>query len=514
VRLAIVISLLLGLCPRLNGQLAKTYQLGTASTAVSLPGSNSVSDIFVKRDTVWLGTDKGLSQTTDRGLTFKDFGKVEPFSADGISAIAMNDGVIWVATATSFTQDNQSIPQGAGLDYSTDRGLTWNHVPQPVDVGLVDTIQYGISRIKTLDITTTANNITYDLALTSTAVWSASFAGMLRKSTDNGATWQRVVLPPDAGADSIAPNDSLDFDLSPSSGRSGLRQNLNHRVFSVFADGDSAIWVGTAGGINKSTDGGVSWVKFSHQNQAQPISGNFVVAINQMRVAGKKLIWAATVNAEKPDEERGVSYSDDGGTTWKTTLLGEFAHNISFKDSIVYVATDNGLFRSSDFGDSWVRNGTIYDPVSLQRLTASAMYATASLGDTIWAAGPDGIAYTLDSNSSAFGTQWKVFRTYRPVASSSVTYSYPLPFSPNQEVVRIHYGVQGADAPVTIRVFDFAMHPVRVLLRDAVRSSLTEHDEIWDGNDDHGRRVTNGVYFYRVEIGNKSPLWGKIMVIQ
>ncbi len=498
-----------------NGQLLKSYGLDPASSGTAaLPGSNSVSDILVQGDTVWFGTDKGLSQTLNHGATFTNFGNTAPFDASGISAIAVSGSTIWVATATSFTQDNQSIPQGTGLDYSTDGGTTWTHIPQPIDVGLVDTIQYGINRIKTLDVTTTANNICYDLALTSNAVWSANFAGMLRKSTDSGVSWQRVVLPPDARADSIAPGDTLDFDLSPASGRSGLRQNLNHRVFSVYASGDSTIWVGTAGGINKSMDGGISWVRFSHQNETRAISGNFVVAINQMLFHGKNIVWAATVNAEDPDEQRGVSYTDDGGATWKTALLGEFAHNISFKDSIVYVATDNGLYRSSDLGESWIRNGTVSDPVSLQRFTGNAIFAAGSEADLVWIAGPDGIAYTTDAPSSAFGANWKVFRTYIPVGSSPATYSYPLPFSPSQEMVRIHYGLQGADAPVTIRIFDFAMHPVKTLLRSAVRSSSTEHDEVWDGTDDQGRRVANGVYFYRIEIGNRSTVWGKIMAIQ
>ncbi len=510
----VTVLLILVVHGQLESQVAKSYHLDSNGSTATLPASNSVSDIFVERDTVWFGTDKGLSQTIDGGMTFRNFAGISPFDANGISAIAMNDRIIWVSTATSFTQDNQSIPQGNGLDYSTDRGISWTHVPQPVDVGLVDTIQYGINRIKTLAITTTANNIVYDLAVTNSAVWSANFAGMLRKSTDNGTTWQRVILPPDAGADSIAPNDTLDFDLSPSSGRSGLRQNLNHRVFSVFASNDSTIWVGTAGGINKSTDGGISWVKFSHQNQAQPISGNFVVAINEMHVGGNRIVWAATVNAEGADEQRGISFSVDGGATWKTALLGEFAHNVSFKDTIVYVATDEGVFRSSDFGNSWIRSGTVSDPASSQQFRASAIYAVGSEGDTIWVGGPDGIAYTLDSIGSTFGSNWKIFRTYVPVGIGPATYSYPLPFSPNQEVVRIHYGLQGQSAPVTIRIFDFAMQPVRTLLRNAFRPSSMEQDEIWNGNDDQGRRVTNGVYFYRIEIANRTPVWGKIMVIQ
>ena len=82
-------------------------------------------------------------------------------------------------------------------------------------------------------------------------------------------------------------------------------------------------------GINKSTDGGISWRKFSHQNQTHPISGDFVVAINEQHWDSLKIIWAATLNANDPDEVKGVSYSSDGGDTWSTTLLGEWAYNIA-----------------------------------------------------------------------------------------------------------------------------------------------------------------------------------------
>ena len=110
--------------------------------------------------------------------------------------------------------------------------------------------------------------------------------------------------------------------------------NLNHSVFSIYASDDTTIWVGTAGGINKSTDGGTSWRKFSHQNQAKPISGNFVVALKEQQLVNQRIIWAATVNAEDNNEIKGVSYSSDSGESWVTTLLGEFAHNIAFNDSI------------------------------------------------------------------------------------------------------------------------------------------------------------------------------------
>ena len=85
-------------------------------------------------------------------------------------------------------------------------------------------------------------------------------------------------------------------------------------------------------------------------------------------------MWAATVNADDPNEKRGVSFSADSGRTWKTTLIGEFCHNIGFKDSIVYAVTDDGIFRSSDIGATWSQPGTIYDNSTKQQIIPATSF--------------------------------------------------------------------------------------------------------------------------------------------
>lgn len=504
-----------------QAQPANSYS-STLMQLSSLPQSNSVDKIVPRGDTIWVGSGTGLSYTTDAGKSWRLFTATETFDGKSVTAIAIRGNTIWVASEYSVNQDNQSYPTGGGLRYSTDRGSTWTFLPQPVDTGKVDTLIYGRNKIPALAITVPEQNVTYDMALTSNAVWTANWAGMLRKSTNQGKTWERIVLPPD-NLNQISPTDSLHFSMSGVDkyfsgdtlyNKDTLHASLNYSVFSVFAADDSTIWVGTANGINKSADGGISWRKFNHQNQLKPISGNFVVCITEQRWNSNKFIWAATSNAADPDEKRGVSFSSDGGETWGTALLGEFAHNIAVRDSIVYVAADGGLYRSADFGQSWTRSGTIADPTNLQRFASPRVTGTAAKGDTVWVGGDDGLAYTIDSPAQSFGSSWRVLRTYVPVQASGKTYSYPLPFSPASEVVRIHYSTSGKTVPVTIRIFDFAMAPVKTLLRGATRVGSVEHDEIWDGRDDRGRRVSNGVYFYRVEIQESDPQWGKIFVLQ
>jgi len=492
-----------------------------AVSASSSLNSNSVSDMLIVGSTVWLGSGKGLSRSTDGGATWKHYYNTPEFGTEDVSAIAVHGNEVWVALAHSVERDGTSLPEGGGLRYSPDGGQTWQSFPQPLDANNVDTLFYNsFSTIRALGITTAINNITYDIAVTDNAVFITSFAGMARKSTDKGKTWQRVILPPDTRS-SIALTDTLQFDLSPSQGKLGLTESLNHRAFSVYAEDNNTIWIGSAAGINKSTDGGFSWTRFSHQNQSSPISGNFVVAMTKQKLEAGNIFWAATVNANDQSEKRGISWTADGGQTWKTALYGEFVHGIGINGSIVYAATDNGIFRSADQGASWSSTGSIYDDGTRQRIVSTKFYSAAALGTTAWFGGNDGIATTVDNGTSPFGSKWTVLRAAQALASRTDTYAYPNPFSPDDEVVRIHYSTSGTGATVssgsttaTIRIFDFGMNLVRTLIQNAPRTVARETDEIWDGRDDSRHQVANGVYFYQVIIGSSEPVWGKILVIQ
>ncbi len=451
--------------------------------------SNSVNDILISGGVVWVATGGGLSRSTDSGATWETFTQSEGLGKGGISAIAIHDGTIWVATAFDTLTELGTYGAGGGISFSTDNGVTWTWFPQPVD---------SPDETKYKPTTTNVQNITYDIAVTDEhAVWIASYGGGLRRSTDNGATWEVVTV------DGI-PFDALGY--------------LTHRAFSVLYDGH-ALWAGTAGGVHRSLDGGATWTTFSHQNQEEPISGNFVVAIASQPLAGSNRIWAATIEALDVGEIRAVSFSDDMGLTWTTTLEGEFTHNfgIDAGTDAVYAVSDNGAFRSADGGSNWAAFPLIRDETSGECLATSVFTAAGIVPfQSIWLGSTDGLAASTND-----GVSWTIFRSFPKPGTDGTpeTYAYPNPFSPERHNVtggeghvRFQYSLRNA-ASVTVKVYDFGMNLVRTVTEGKERPAAGDYSELWDGRNDLGDIVANGVYFYRISVDGGTPLWGKVMVV-
>ncbi len=452
------------------------------------PTSNTINDIFIKDNQVWIGTGKELMKTTDLGVTWTTYNHKNGLGRGGVSAIAGSGDTLWVATAFDSTTSAGVFPAGGGLSFSTDNGNSWTWIPQPID---------SIDEDRYRPTTTVIQNLTYDIAISDSAVWIASWGGGLRKSTDMGKTWEVVTV------------DSLPFDVL---------NHLNHMAFSVMFDGN-ALWVGSAGGIHKSTDGGKSWTTFNHQNQSEPISGNFVVAIANQSVNGSSIVWAATIEALGSTEYRAVSITQDGGLTWKTTLDNIFAHNFCFDPNThaAYVASDSGLYMSTDTGQTWDIFPQIIDNNTGERLFTKEFYSVGvGSQNTLWLGSSDGLAISRDS-----GTTWEIVRAF-PIPGENKTpdtFAYPNPFSPLRHnryegdgYVRFQYSTKSSTT-VTVKIYDFGMNLVKCVVRNKQISTPGTYSEAWNGRNESGELVANGVYFYKITFSGGKTLWGKVIVI-
>ncbi len=501
----------------------KKFILDTPHSTSALPPSNSVDHIVVDNSTIWIGTSKGIAKSIDAGKTWQSFRSDPEFSNDGIFALATNNDTVWASTGFEKEVVDGSVQTGSGYTFSIDSGKNWKHFPQTLD-NPRDSIfipPYGINdSVWFLPVVVPEQNVTFDISLSAGKVWIASWASGLRWSRTDTVRWNRVLLPFD-NQNSIRPSDTLWSYATNGSRifrRFDPRHNNNLLAFSVFADKET-IWCGTAGGVNKSTDGGQSWIKFNHQNQVSSILGNWVIAIKAQSFQGKQRIWTTNWKADDQTEQFGVSYTENGGKTWKNLLHGIKAYDFAFQDSIAYIATIDGIYRTDDGGLSFTSFSYMSDATTRQVISLPNVYSAGVLGNVVFVGTGDGMASTSDDGINPFGTTWNIYRTYQPLGTATTTYSFPNPFSPAFGPVRIHYGAKtlttGAPSRmVSVDIFDFAMNRIRTLLHSATRSANIEYDEIWDGKSDDGKNVANGVYFYRLKVDSDEPIFGKILVLQ
>ena len=120
------------------------------------PVSNSILDIIAIGDTVWLGTSRGVSVSYDRGVSWTNFYNSSPFGTDNVSAIGYDKytGMFWAATAKSVEGvGGEDVSAGTGLKFTSDNGLTWTSIPQPIDDGNATTVVYGINTLQALPVT-------------------------------------------------------------------------------------------------------------------------------------------------------------------------------------------------------------------------------------------------------------------------------------------------------------------------------------------------------------------------
>ena len=516
--------------------------------------SNVVTEVILQADNlVWLGTGLGISiisdslsvKTLQDTLDLINGSYTTRIPRGGISAMTTGDqgGPYEKFMFAAAAGSENDIPIGKGIVFTTDATdstINWIYYDQPIDDVLSDTIPFGdIGFVAVLPVTVPQANVTYDMDLSEEFAWTASWAGGLRRFKFSDQVWERVPLPMDNQYELTTCKDTSyiriggkyilkDYYLNPRDPLDG--GNHNHKAFSVLSYSDT-IWVGTANGINRGILGSGNCIDWEHYSYPMDnLSGNFVVGLEIQRLNGKRIIWAATVNADDPTEKRGLSYTIDDGLSWNTALLGERIYNIAAFDSLVFAASANGLWKTED-GINWalykpahqaipIPNTAIYD---LDEVLADEVYSVAFdnrsyYGDrSIWIGTGDGAAHSYDLD----GLNWKIFRAEYDINED---YAYPNPFSPythnvlnDNGYVRFQTNEWSGTFVIDIDIYNFAMEKVYATSFDKrISSSGTLK---WDGRDQQGVYVHNGVYFVKLtypenQSSKPSPHWVKLIVVK
>ena len=498
---------------------AQTFDLQSRGVQAIVPSdgilNNSVSNLHAERDTLYVGPL--LNITSDGGETwFVSEADSLQDSRNRIFSIDVEGSVIWLGLGYIDDANGDGFQSAGGFLVSRDRGETFEYKGPQLDAPGNTTVEYGVSTLEALDVIVPQQSPPFDIDYdpVNDEVWVAGWASGIRRSADDGETWQRVVLPPDT-LDSIHPDSTYDFKLEPRRGTLGW---LNHMGFAVLVDQAGTVWAGTPDGVNRSTDGGVSWQKTGADGSDSTLTGSWVVSIEEQVLPDTNAIWMATWNAAEAGEAGvfGITVTRDGGDTFEQVLRGERILDFAFAEGTVYAAGDNGLFISDDAGITWRTIRNFNDSSQPDRLVRNdaRVLSVATIDDEIWAGTTDGLLKSTDG-----GNSWKLFRVEVPLHPETPTeavpdvdvFAYPNPFSPvADQFTRIRYELESS-TNVSIQIYDFGMNLIREL--DASSQPAGIRETVWDGRDKDGLRVANGTYFYLVKTGGSS-FRGKILVLE
>jgi photosystem II stability/assembly factor-like uncharacterized protein len=433
-----------------------------------------------------------------------------------VFSIDIEGNTIWVGLGYNDAA-NDGIQSAGGFLVSTDGGETFvERLPQ-LDSPGDTTVTYGVSVLSALDVIVPQQSPPFDIDYDPVRdeVWVAGWASGIRKSSNGGQSWSRVVLPPDT-LDQISPDVPYEFRIEPRRGNLG---NFNHMGFSVLVASDGTIWAGTPKGVNVSADG-LGWRRIEPDGTSTSMTGSWVVSMEEEITSEGSAIWMATWEALETGDaggRSGVSVTRDGGQTFEQVLTGERFIDFAFANGHAYVAgRSSGLFVSEDDGATWttIRDFRLASPDDRPIKVGSDVLSVAATESELWVGTEDGLLKSVDG-----GATWSTFRVEVPlqpeVATDEVpsveTFAYPNPFSPVADrFIRLRYETPST-AQVDIDIFDFGMNLVRSLPTETRSGGLSE--SIWDGTDGRGLRMANGTYFYSVDTGS-AVVWGKILLIE
>jgi hypothetical protein len=517
--------------------------------------NNAVIDIRNSGDSLYFfGTGNGLSYADILPDGRIDFGyfSISTMPIGGNPALAVSGNIIAVSGVIDTAVATGTEPKGTGIAYSTDRGENWDYLPQPVDPDTVYfeifplssciengydwdsqsetcfsnknwTIPWGEQEISSLLVSSEVDNVSYDLAIYDGFIYAASWAGGLRRYPvglleENGVRkWEVIPLPGDDDLDLYCGQIDNSYYLNPRDPGDG--GNHNHKGFSVYVD-DKTVWAGTAAGINKGIINGncIDWVGH-YTSLMNNISGDWVIGFAQQNFTDFNRLWAITWAAGTEDEFSALSYTDDGGETWETTQPSgkvEKTYNLYGNSTHIWASSESGLYVSEN-GKNWEKYlRPIDENMKEELITESVMssYYSENL-DWLWVGTGDGIAISVDD-----GIKWTVHRFWESTVShdeKNMFSAYPNPFLIKD------YNLVGGDGHVrftysnpenysgTINIFDFSMDKV-IQLNNPHLVNNNESEVIWNGRNEYGDQVANGVYFCRLSLNGKY-YWTKLAVV-
>ena len=250
--------------------------------------SGRVVDFAVQPDktqVIYVATASGgIWKTVNNGTTWSPvFDSEGSYSIGCLAMDPTNSNAIWVGTGENNSQ--RSVAFGDGVYRSDDGGKSWTNM------GLKESEHIGDIVIDPRD-----TNVVYVAA--QGPLWKSGGERGLYKTTDGGATWERILhISDDTGI-----NEVLMDPRNPDVLYASSYQRRRH-VWTLINGGPES-------GIHKSTDAGATWTKLESGLPKEEM-GKIGMAISP---ANPDVIYAI-IEAQR--EDGGVYKSTDRGESWK-----------------------------------------------------------------------------------------------------------------------------------------------------------------------------------------------------
>jgi photosystem II stability/assembly factor-like uncharacterized protein len=258
-----------------------------------MSGRTTDIELHPKNDRIlYAGTaGGGVWKSNNGGATFNPIFNEYCQSIGAVEIDPSNpDNVVWVGSGETWTRNSVSI--GDGIYKTADGGSSWQKM------GLEKS-----ERIGGIQVNPKNPNEVYVAVLG--PLWNDSEERGLYKTTDGGATWNKILY------------------VDKTTGCSDLILDPNdpNIVYAAFWEFRRKPWAFSSGGANsglyKSTDGGKTFAKI-HKGFPAGKLGRIAVTV----APSNSNILFAVIESEQ-DKDKGLYKSEDGGGNWKL-LNGDF----------------------------------------------------------------------------------------------------------------------------------------------------------------------------------------------
>lgn len=254
--------------------------------------THAVAGVPNERATFYVGAvNGGVWKTDDAGRTWHSVFDQQPTQSIGAIAVAAsNPDVVYVGTGEGLARPDLSI--GDGVYRSPDGGRTWQHR------GLADAQQVAALAVDPHD----ANRL---FAAVGGHPFGPSDERGIYRSTDGGQTWERVLFRDEnTGGYSVAIDPKHPNVVYASLWEARLGPWEDHNEF-----------IGTRGGLFKSTDGGTTWRQLS-----AGLPGNVSQVNVEVAPSMPERVFAMVATTDPGDYASsaglGLYRSDDSGEHW------------------------------------------------------------------------------------------------------------------------------------------------------------------------------------------------------